>query len=167
MDISTEPDVVGQVPADVVGVFKDRDVVAVPQPVADVAYIEWGDVEVEATKPEPARTATAQTPDMAAAKTTREMIMFPGMVDVEAGVVASLIVAHPLAVVVDVWGFGMAFLVAEILFRSILMGWRSVRRWRAMARHVAAADAVTSALVSMLSPKGQRKNERKSEEPES
>jgi hypothetical protein len=62
---------------------------------------------------------------------------------------------------------GMAFFVAETLLGSILMGRRrGVRRWWAMAGYVASADAVTSALVAMLSPKGQRENERKGEGPE-
>ena len=167
MDISTEPDVVGQIPAIVIGIVVDDDVVAIPQPVAAVADIEGSDVEVESAEPEAAGTATAEVPDMATADPAFEMAMFPGMVEVKTGVVSSLVVTDPLAVAVHVWCLGMAFLVAETLFGRIVMGRGGVRGWGAMARYVASADTVASAtVITMLSPKGQRKNESKSQEPE-
>jgi hypothetical protein len=56
------------------------------------------------------------------------MAMFPRVVEVKASVVASLIMTDPLAVAVHMWGFGMAFLVAETLFGRILMSRGGVGR---------------------------------------
>ena len=166
MDVGAEPDIVGEVPADVVGVFKNRDVVAVPEPVVAVSDIKGGDAEVEATEPEAAGTATGQTPDMASTEAAAEVAMLPGMIEVEPGIIASLIVADPLAVVVDMRRFGMAFAVTKGLLGRILM-WRlarvGVRGWRAMARYEATAYTVASSVVAMLRPKGQAENQRKSE----
>ena len=100
--------VVGEIPAVVVGIFVDHDLVAVPVPVVAIGEIKRGNAEVEAAKPEAAGAASADAPDVAAAEAAGEAAMLPGMIEVEAGVVASSVVSNPLAVVVDVRSFGMA-----------------------------------------------------------
>jgi len=165
MNIRSEPDVVGQVPAVMIGVIVDDDVVAVPEPVPTVIRIEGGDVEVESAEPEAAWTAAPEVPDVATADPAFKMAMFPGMVEVKVGVVASLVVTDPLAVAVNVRGIGMAFSVAEALFGGILTRRGGVRGWGTVVRYVASSDTMASAtVITVLSPKGQRKNERESEE---
>ena len=89
-----------------VGVIVDDDVVTVPQPVADVACIEWGNAEVESAEPEAAGTATDEAPAVARAESSFETAVFPRMVEVEPGVIPSLIVADPLVIVKVTVSFG-------------------------------------------------------------
>ena len=77
--------------------------------------------------------------------------MLPGMLEVEAGIVTSLIVAHPFTVAVYVRGLGMSFAVAEGLLRSGLMR-RTVIGWWTLVGYVAATNFVASAVVAMLRP---------------
>ncbi len=113
MNVSAQTHVIGEIPAIVVGVFVDDNVVPVPKPVATVVQIKRRDAEVEATKPEAAGPAATDTPDMAPAEAAGEAAMFPRVLEVEAGIIASGVVSNPLAVVVDVRGFGMSLAVFE------------------------------------------------------
>ena len=97
-----------------VGIFIDHDLVAVPEPVTAQGKVKGGDAEIEAAKPEAAGAASTDAPDVAAAEASGEAAMFPGMIEVETGVIASGVVSNPSAVVVDVRGVGMAFPVAII-----------------------------------------------------
>jgi len=58
VDVGTQPHVVGEVPAVVVRVFVDHNLIAVPEPVTAVTHVERCDIEIETSKPEPARTAS-------------------------------------------------------------------------------------------------------------
>ena len=89
VDVGAEANVVGKVPADVVGVFIDDDVVAVPVPVVAIAKIRSSDAEIETTEPEAARTTTGEMPDVFGAKAGSEMAVLPGMIHVEAGVLGA------------------------------------------------------------------------------
>jgi len=113
VNVGTEAHVVGEIPAIVVGVFVDDDVVAVPEPVTTVVQIKRSDAKEEAAKPEAARTTSPEAPTVAAAEAAGEAAVLPGVIEVEAAIIAAEIVSHPLAVAVDVRGFGMTFAVAE------------------------------------------------------
>src|SRR5579863_7875219 len=128
MDVGAEPDVVGKVPAIVVGVFVNNDVVAIPEPVVAVGEVECADAEVETAEPEAAGSTAAEMPDMTAAEASREVAVFPGMVQMHAGIVASGIVADPLAVGGDVRSVGVSGFVVEVRF---FRGGRGMRcgRW--------------------------------------
>ena len=52
VDVGAQSDVVGEIPARVVGIVIDDDVVAVPIPVVDVSQVKRSNAEVEAAKPE-------------------------------------------------------------------------------------------------------------------
>ena len=149
-----------------VGIVIDDDVIAGPIPVGNIAQIKGSDAEVEAAKPETARIAAHDAPPVCRSEAAFEVAMLPGMIEVEPGIIASLIVADPLAVVMDVRRFGMAFAVTKGLLGRILM-WRlaraGVRGCGAMARYETTAYTVASSVVAMLRPKGQGENERKSE----
>ncbi len=108
MNVSAEPHVVGQVPAHVIGIFIDHDLIAVPQPVAAVADVDRCHAEVESAKPEAAGTATSQPPDVPFAEATGEVPVLEGMIQVVARIVRPAIVADPfVAFRVYVRRFGM------------------------------------------------------------
>src|SRR5580693_330199 len=52
VDVSAETDVVGEVPAVVVWVVVDDDLVGAPVPVTAEAVVSWGDIEIETAEPE-------------------------------------------------------------------------------------------------------------------
>ena len=121
MDISTEPNVVGQVPAIVIRIVIDDDVVTVPGPVATEAKIDRSDAEVESAEPEAAWTPAGKMPPVTVPNSAWKVAVLPRMVKMEAGVIAPIVVADPLSVSVNVGSFGMTFLVAKILFGRILV----------------------------------------------
>ena len=163
MDVGTEPDVVGEIPANVVRIVVDHYVVAVPEPIVTVGDIEGGNAEIESAEPEPAGTAADQAPAMAGAEASFEVSMFPGMLEMEACVVASLFVPYPLAVAMNMRGLRMAFAIAERLLGGTLV--RCLMRltvigWWTVAGNVAPTDVVAPVIsvVSMLRPQWQGKN---------
>jgi hypothetical protein len=95
------------------------------------------------------------------------------MVKMEAGLVGAVVVADPSAVMVDVRGLGMAFLVAKSSLRSrfAFVMWGSLNRCRpgrsavngrrAVFGNVSAADVVTatSAVPAVLGPGGDGKDQ--------
>ena len=113
-DVGSEPHVVGQVIAVVIGILVDHDVVAIPEPVVAEANINVDNAEVEAAKPEAIGAATAKMPDMAAAESAGEVSVFPSMIEVIAGIIAAGVVADPFAVGVNMRRIGMSRLVVEV-----------------------------------------------------
>jgi len=148
VDVRPQPRVVGEIPAVMVGIFVDHDLVAVPEPVTAQGKVKGGDAESEAAKPETGRTASANAPYMAAAEAAGESAMLKRMIDVEAGIIASGVVADPGAVVVNVRSFGMAFPIAA----GGGSGRRAAHRRGTMFGNVSATDGVaaTSAVVTVL-----------------
>lgn len=113
MDIFACADVVSQIPADMVGIVVDHDIVIVPKPVAAIVIVVWRDLEEEATNIEPISTAAAQSPNVPWAKAGSEMPVLPGMVKMIVLVIAARIVANPAVIFsMHVGSFRMAFLVA-------------------------------------------------------
>ena len=166
MNVGAQPGVVGKVPADVVGVFVDHDVVAVPIPVIDVGEVKRSNAEVEAAEPEAAGIAAFEAPAVSATESAVEAAMFPGVVEVEADIVTAALVADPFAVVVDVRGFGVPFTVAEMPVSAFVMVGVmvvAVGSRRAMAGDVSATVVavvvVTVVVVVMLGDGGEREDE--------
>ena len=122
MDVGSQPHVVGQIPAIVIRIVVEDDVVIIPIPVIAIADVEGCDAEIVSAEPEAARTTAPKTPDMAASDGEREVAVLPGMVKMEAGVVASGVMSYPAVVGMNVRGLGMAGLVTEglVLFRLLL-----------------------------------------------
>lgn len=86
VDVGAEADVIGEVPANVIGIFVDDDVVASPVPVVAIANVRACNAEIETVKPEAGRTAAGEMPDMAFAKAAAEVAMLPRMIEMEAGI---------------------------------------------------------------------------------
>jgi hypothetical protein len=98
VNVGAQSHVVSQVPADVVGIFIDDDVIAIPEPAVDIADIVRRDAEIETAKPESVRTAAPEPPDMMRAERTGETPVFPWMIEVVVGVVPAGVMPHPLIV---------------------------------------------------------------------
>jgi hypothetical protein len=145
--VGAEPDVVGEVPAVVVGIIVDHYVVAVPEPIIAVGKIKGADAEVEATEPESFGAASTESPSVAAANAAGEVAVFPGMVLVEAGLVVSVVVSDPLSVVVNVGSVGMAFMVAIGSRRRRGLVGRAVRRRGTVGEELAATDRALMVIV--------------------
>ncbi len=112
MDVSSEPDVIGEIPSVVVGIFVDHDVVSGPIPVVAKTEVEACDAEVKAAEPEATGAASGQVPDVTSSESAGKAAVFPGMIEVETGVIVPVIVADPLSIVMDVRSLGVTFEIA-------------------------------------------------------
>src|SRR5579864_460968 len=158
VNVGAESRVVGQVPAVVVGVVVNYDLVGTPVPIIDEAEVGGGNGEIETAEPEAFAVAALDAPLMAAADAAGEAAMFPGTVEVIFGIIAAGIVADPFVVGVNVRGFGMALFVG--VFRGLVL-WRVLRvlccvllrpgRRRAVSGNVAMADVASLRRASVLS----------------
>jgi len=134
-----------------VWIFIDHDVVAVPEPIAAIDNVVWGDAEEEASKPETARSAALNPEDMAFAKTAPEASVGPRAIQVVVGIIPARIMSNPPVVGVDVGHVRMSRFVFEvvILRRRTLVcpAWRGP-----MCRNVPVADfvAIVVPFLSLL-----------------
>jgi hypothetical protein len=161
VDVGSEARVIGEVVAGIVGIFVKDDVVAVPEPIVDKAYIRRSNAEVITIEPEAIWTASFKAPHVARTKFAGEMPVLPGTIKMVARIVPAFIVADPAIVVgVNVRSIGVSGMVIEptivrlpifrlrlfrgMLLRNITRGCVSGRR-RAMGRDVATANFLTSA----------------------
>ena len=112
MSVYAQPNVIGEIPADVVWVFVNHNLVTVPKPVTAVVVVSWGNAEVEAAEPEALPSPSPQPEDMAEAKAAPEAPMFPRMIEVESRIISAGIVFDPLTVTVNVRGIWMSRPVA-------------------------------------------------------
>jgi hypothetical protein len=140
--VSAEADVVGEIPAVVIGIVVEDDVVGIPGPIVTEGYIVGCDTEVEATEPESRRAAADDAIGVAASDASREVAVLPGMIEVVVNVGAASGVADPFVVGVHVRGFGVAFLVGELwMFRY---GMRIAADWSgAVCGNVSTTDAAS------------------------
>jgi hypothetical protein len=153
VDVRSKPDVISQVPAVVVGVLVNRDIVAIPEPVVAEADVEIGNGEAKTTEPEQARASAAQMPHMAAAEAAGEASMFPGMIEMIVSIIPARFVANPFAVGMNVGSVGMPrFVVVVLTTLGHRMG--SARRSGTVRGGVPAA---TARMTTMLSNGRERK----------
>src|SRR5258708_20769309 len=139
MDVGSELDVIGQVPARVIGIVIDTYVIRIPKPAIRVGNIVRGDRKVETIEPETVGTASTKTPDMATAEASCEAPMFKWMIEMVACVAATGVMADPLSVGMHVRSFRMPLPAVEI---AILLDWARISRPRgAVSRNVLAAAA--------------------------
>src|SRR5580692_10933609 len=80
VNVSSQPRVIGEIPAVMVGIFVDHDLVAGPEPVSAQSEVKRGDAEGPAVEPETAGAASANAPYVPAAESAREVAMLPGMI---------------------------------------------------------------------------------------
>ena len=123
MNVGAQPGVVGQIPAFVIRVFVDDDLIGIPEPAAAEADVVGRDAEVKAAEPEARRASAGEMPDVAAAKPARKAAMFPGMIEVVVRIIAAGVVTYPLVVCVHVGSFWVSGLVAK---RCVLGRWMTI-----------------------------------------
>ena len=96
MDVGAEADVVGEVPADVVGVFVNDDLIGIPKPAVAEADVKRRDtLKFKPAEPEPARTAAPQMPDVAFAEAAGKVAVLPRMIEMVVNIVLARIMAYP------------------------------------------------------------------------
>ena len=118
VNVRAQPDVVRQVPALVIRVLVNHDLVAVPQPSITESDVIGGDVEVESPEPEAVRPSATQMPDVAAAKSTGKAPVLPRVINVVVGVSWPAIVSNPFAVGVDVGRLGVPRRIGIMMLSS-------------------------------------------------
>jgi len=80
MHVSTKPNVVGKVPARMIGVVVDNDLVAIPEPAAAIVDVVGRHAEEKTAEVETVRTPARQSVDVVAANRSAETPVFPGVV---------------------------------------------------------------------------------------
>jgi hypothetical protein len=106
--ISARTHVVGEVPAYVVGVVIDDDLIGVPIPAIAEGDVIGCDVPVPAVEPEARWTTALDAPHMRGAETAGEVAVFPWVIEVVVNVVAASVVTYPVISRVNVRNIGMA-----------------------------------------------------------
>ena len=151
MDVGSEPDVVSEIPAVVVGIFVNHDLVAIPKPIADVVVVIGRHAEVEAAEPETLAIATSEMPNVSATEPASEVAVLPRMIQVKMLVTAAGIMAYPVVIAMDVRGLGMIGTILEAMAFLTALG-RAILRWtafvnglRSMSWNVAMADFASAA----------------------
>ena len=130
-----------------VGVFVDYDIVAIPKPVIAKGKVKGSDGEVEAAKPETVGTTSCDAPHVVTAEAAGEVAMLPGVIQMEAGLVSPEVVPYPFAIVVDVRGFGVTFIVTIGSFgRSFVR--HAMRGRGTMMRNVTATYGMAAAFLA-------------------
>lgn len=143
VDVGSQPHVVGEIPALVIRVVIDYDLVAVPEPVVGIGQVKWRDAEIEAAKPKAVGTTSCNAPHVTTAEAAGEASMLERMIEVEAGVLSPSVMPDPLAIMVDVRSFWMACSIAIGSFGRSLV-WRSARGSRTMRGNVSTTDGMAA-----------------------
>src|SRR5579863_9143749 len=113
VNVCSQPDVIRQVPADVIGIVINNDVISIPVPVSTVAQIIGRYAEVESAEPKPARAASREMPDVARSKAACESSMLVRVIHMIVSIIPSRIMADPLAVRVDVGSIWVTALIVK------------------------------------------------------
>ena len=96
VNVGAESDVVGQIPADMVWIGIENDVVTIPEPVVAVSVVRRRNAEEEAVKTEALTASTSETVDMGGTKGAWEVSVLPRMGQVVTCVAPTGIVADPV-----------------------------------------------------------------------
>ena len=124
VSVGAQPDVERQIPADVVRVIVDHDLVTVPHPVIAVVVVIGGNAKVETAEPKAIASSTSEMPNVAAANSAAKSPVLPRVIEVIVGVAGSALVSDPFAVVVNVRGLGVP---GRIGIMMLLRGGRGMR----------------------------------------
>ena len=136
MNVRAEPGVVRQVPAVVVGVIVDGDLITVPEPVAAEAEVVRRHAKIEPVEPETISPAAFKPELVSSFEPTREATVFPGVIEVVMRIVATRIMSDPSVVMVHVRNVRVAGHIGSMSLHS---GPR-----RTSGRNVTATEGVTT-----------------------
>lgn len=114
MNIGPQPHVIGQIPAHVVRVVIDDDIIRIPEPVAAIADIVGSHAEVEPAKPETVGSSSRKVPDMPRTEPASEVSVLPRMIEVVVRITPSCVMAHPPVARVNVRNVRVTRRVAKV-----------------------------------------------------
>jgi hypothetical protein len=114
VDVNPQPHVIGEVPADVIRILINHDLVRTPEPVIAKAVVVWGNAKVEAAKPEALPVPSFKPKDMVGTEPAREVSMLPRMIEMVVGIITAGVMPNPLIAPIDVRGVRVPGLVAII-----------------------------------------------------
>jgi hypothetical protein len=138
VNVNPKPHVIGEVPADVIRILINHDLVRTPEPVIAKAIVVWGNAKVEAAKPEALPVPSFKPKDMVGTEAAREVSMLPRMIEMVVRIITTGVMPDPLIARIDVRGVRVPGLVAIIaVFRG--GGPFTSNRSRPMRRNVRAA----------------------------
>ena len=151
MSVRAQPRVVGKIPANMVWILVDHDLIASPVPTRNDVEIVRGDIPVEIIEPEALRVSSRKHEYMLRSKTAAEMSVCPWLSEMVMRIGSATIVPNPFIVLrVNVRNVRMALLVHfhVILGRRLPGpgGGRSARRLgsprgsRTVSRNVSTAN---------------------------
>jgi hypothetical protein len=103
--VTAQPHVITEVPANMIRVLIDHDLVTIPQPTVDKAVIVRSDAKVESVEPKTLSISSRKPEDMAAAEAAREASVFPRMILAVVGIISAGIMPEPPTSVVNVVTF--------------------------------------------------------------
>ena len=119
VNVNPQPHVIGEVPADVIWIVINHDLVRIPEPVIAKAVIVWGNAKVEAAKPEALPVPSCKPKDMAGTETAREVPVGPRLIDMVVRIITAGVMPDPLFASIDVRGVRVPGLFAIIaVFRG-------------------------------------------------
>src|SRR5271170_6800823 len=107
VDVRSEALVVGQIPADVIRVVINYDLIRIPQPAVAESDVVRGHAEIETTEPEPARAAATEVPYMVRAESAGEVAVLPRMIHVVVRIIRAGVMPDPSLALVDVRRIGV------------------------------------------------------------
>jgi hypothetical protein len=112
--IRSQPDVIAQIPAVVIRILIDHELIGVPKPVVAETNIIVRHGKIETSEPKSAGTASVDPPHMSPAESTGKMSVFPGMIEMIVSVVPAGVMADPLVSSrMNVRSFRVPFLICE------------------------------------------------------
>ena len=111
-------------------IFENRNLIAIPVPVVAIIVIHRRDAKIKSAEPEPVPIPSRNPPHMSATESARKPSMLKRTIHAISRVIATRIMSHPLAIVMDVRSFGMSRFVIEPAVIRLRLGARSFRTWR-------------------------------------
>ena len=133
MDVNAEPHVVRKIPAGMVEIFVDHDLVADPVPAVAVSDVRGRHAEVESAEPEAIRAAASEPPDVTGPEAATKVSVLPRMIQMIVAIVAWGMADPdiPVRSRVNVRRFRMSVLIGKIVAPTLRTdfrgGWRSLR----------------------------------------
>ena len=115
VNVGSQPYVVRQIPAIVIRIFVDYDLVSAPVPAIAVAEVVGRNTKIETSEPEALAISALNTPYMIFAKSTCKVAALPGVIQVVVRIVGPAVMPNPFVVRVHVRRVRMSCLIAVML----------------------------------------------------
>jgi hypothetical protein len=150
VNVSAQPRVVSEVPAVVIRIFINNDLVSIPEPIIDEAVVVRGNTEIKPADPETVPVPACKPENMLGSEAAGKASVLPGPIEVVVGIIPAGLMSDPGAVSMNVGSFRMSGPIRKsMIFRRARLLSSGGRR--AVSRNVSttnlAANAVTVAFA--------------------